>query len=168
MSTHPLIPDDDDVNSLLASGVFIESPVDLSRFRNSKGEFTRWLQVFYLHEYDDERDPFLRVTHVLPWLCDDDKVDLEFHRAASALGAYEKYPLVWRSFGWKIKPLPRSPHYALFTVNPSRDAFKQQLQKFAGGYITNTEFWKALEHHVLVPGERGILAPKIWTNTTTE
>jgi hypothetical protein len=176
VNTHPLVPidDDDNINGVLASGPFVQSSLDLSRFKNEKGEFKKWLQIFYLEDECATRELYFRVTHVLPWLWDDDRVDLQFHAAANALGAYDKYPLVWRSMRWAIQPHERSPHYGMFTANVSRDALNDQIACVTGKSVAvgiswrNTNFWKPLERHVLVPTTWGKLPPKIWTDLTTE
>lgn len=174
MSTLQPPDDDDEVNSILASGILAGSKVDLSRFRNGNCEFKKWLHIFYLEDAIANREPFFRVTHVLPWLWDDDRVDLEFHAAANALGAYDKYPLVWKSMSWIIQPQERSPYYGMFATNVSRSALHHQIALTTGKDVAagipwrSTYFWKALERHVLVPSARGSIAPSIWTNTTTE
>jgi hypothetical protein len=176
VSTRPLVPtdDDDNINSILASGPFVQSSLDLARFRNEKGEFKKWLQIFYLEDGGATREPYFRVTHVLPWLWDDDRVDLQFHAAANALGAYDMYPLVWRSMRWIIQPHERSPHYGMLTANVSRGALNDQIARVTGKSVAvgiswrNTDFWKSLVHHVLVPSKQGSIYPHTQITDTTE
>lgn len=175
MSTHPLLPDEDDINSVLASGAFTESVLNLDQYRKENHEFKKWLQIFFVEceqRRDGSPDPWFHVTHVLPWLCSDDKIDLDYHLAVKSLGAYDKYPLVWRSMGWKLEAQLLSPTYGLFTANPSRAALSESLTQVTGipflRAMKDTRFWIAMEKHVLVLSRDGALDPHVWTNITTE
>lgn len=165
------IPDELDeeiTRGVLTSDVLSRSTVDLSQFKNEHGEFKQWLQIFYKANRRTFRETYLKVTTVLPWCSDQTEVDVEFHRAIQALEGYSKYPLNWRSFSWRIKPLLTSPVYGVFCRNPSRESFYHKLSET--GYNptqlheeSEQEFWDLMKKFVLVPRADGALIPVITT-----
>lgn len=166
------LPDDLDeeiTRGVLTSEVLSRSTVDLSQFKNERGEFKQWLHIFHRANRRSYKDTYLKVTTVLPWCSDQKTVDVEFHRAVVALEGYSKYPLNWRSFSWRIETLKTSPTYGVFCSNLSREAFHRALMDATdidptrmSGY-TEIEFWERMKKFVLVPRADGTPLPVIST-----
>lgn len=161
--------DEEVTRGVLTSEVLSMSTVDLSQFKNERGEFKQWLHIFHRANRRSFKDTYLKVTTVLPWCSEQKAVDVEFHRAVVALEGYSKYPLSWRSFSWRIERLMTSPTYGVFCSNPSREAFHRTLMDITGidptrmsGH-TELEFWERMRQFMLVPRADGALIPVIST-----
>jgi hypothetical protein len=151
---------------VLTSDLLSGHKADLSKFKNAKGEFTRWVHIFHVSERPTFHDTNLKTEYVLPWCWDSDTLDLEFHRAVAALNGYQQYPMAWKAMSWNIPPKPESPWYYLFASNPSQAAMLGVIKDKTGftprvipqGY--EEEFWESMTQFILVPTSSGTMYPR--------
>lgn len=161
--------DEEITRDVLTSEVLSQSTVDLSQFKNEKGQFKQWLHIFLRATPRTYKDTRLKTIAVIPWCSDQTTVDVEFHRAVHALDGYSKYPLSWRSFSWKMEPQLVTPIYGVFCQNTSWDVFYQALMNITQidpkrmHDRTEIEFWERMKPFVLVPRADGTPLPVIST-----
>lgn len=161
--------DENITREVLTVPIMLRSAIDLSQFKDEKGQFKQWLHIFHRSHVRAFRNTHLKTLAVIPWCSDQKTVDIEFHRAVAALDGYVKYPLSWRSFSWRIDPNPLSPAYGIFCPNASWGALRQVLMdkteidpaRMYGK--TEIEFWECMKPFVLVPRADGTLIPFIST-----
>ncbi|HXS14458.1 MAG TPA: hypothetical protein VN734_17295 [Acidobacteriaceae bacterium] len=159
--------DEDVTREILTAPIFQVHTVDLSQFKLPNGEFRRWLHIFHVANRPTFRDSYFKVTTVLPWCYPGDEIDIEYHRAVTALNGYAQFPLAWKSFSWRIERLETSPVYAVFGANPSQGAMRDAIKARTGynpaivpeGEIR--EFWDQMKQLVLVPRADGELIPTL-------
>lgn len=151
---------------ILTSPLLSGHKADLSQFKNASGDFKRWLHIFHVSERPTFHDTNLKTTHVLPWCWDSDTLDIEFHRAVTALNGYKGYPMAWSTMSWRFDPLPDSPIYHVFASNPSQAAMIGAIQAITGCSPRSIpqgdeeKFWESMTQFLLVPTSSGTMYPR--------